>query len=84
MVMGGDSCLTSLQNLKKDRTSQKELSKLLNEKEETIVELRLEGESLSKQAGKHSDLIKKLRTKEKTLEKDLGSTKTSLEEKTKV
>ena len=54
------------------------------EKDEVITDLREEGESLSRQAGKHSEIIKKLRTKEKILEKDLGSTKTSLEERTKV
>ena len=72
------------QVLKKDRVSQKELTKLLSEKDEVIADLRSEGESLSKQAGKHSEIIKKLRSKEKSLEKELTSTKSGLEEKTKV
>ncbi len=70
--------------MKKDRISQKDVAKLLAEKDEIIVDLREEGENLSRQAGKHSEIIKKLRTKEKSLEKELNSTKNSLEEKTKV
>ena len=73
-----------LQVLKKDRISQKDVAKLLAEKDEIIVDLREEGENLSRQAGKHSEIIKKLRTKEKSLEKELNSTKNSLEERTKV
>ncbi len=57
---------------------------MVAEKDEVIADLRSEGESLSKQAGKHSDIIKKLRTKEKAVEKELTSTKANLEEKTKV
>jgi hypothetical protein len=76
--------LSILQVLKKDRISQKDVAKLLAEKDEIIVDLREEGENLSRQAGKHSEIIKKLRTKEKSLEKELNSTKNSLEEKTKV
>jgi hypothetical protein len=72
------------QVLKKDRISQKDVAKLLAEKDEIIVDLREEGENLSRQAGKHSEIIKKLRTKEKSLEKELNSTKNSLEEKNKV
>jgi hypothetical protein len=39
---------------------------------------------LSKQAGKQSEIIKKLRAKEKSLEKELSTTKSNLDEKTKV
>ncbi len=73
-----------MQVLKKDRISQKDVAKLLAEKDEIIVDLREEGENLSRQAGKHSEIIKKLRAKEKSLEKELNSTKNSLEERTKV
>ncbi len=38
------------------------------------------GESLSKQVGKHSEIIKKLRAKEKASDKELKSLRTELEE----
>ena len=60
--------------------SQEELSSLLEEKDEIIEDLRSEGEKLSKQVGKHSDIIKKLRTKEKANEKEIKKLKKELEE----
>ena len=42
---------------------------MLQEKEEIIMELRAEGEKLSKQHLQHSTAIKKLRAKEKEDEK---------------
>lgn len=47
------------------RMSKGELESLLGEKDETIKELRHEGEKLSKQQLQHSNIIKKLRAKEK-------------------
>lgn len=47
------------------RLSKSEIDTLMVEKDETIKELREEGEKLSKQQLQHSNIIKKLRTKEK-------------------
>lgn len=47
------------------RMSKGEMESLLSEKDETIKELREEGEKLSKQQLQHSNIIKKLRAKEK-------------------
>lgn len=47
----------------------------LKEKEEQIAELLAEGEKLSKQELKQSNVIKKLREKEKDLEKQLDGTR---------
>lgn len=47
------------------RLSKNELESAVAEKDETIKELREEGEKLSKQQLHHSNIIKKLRTKEK-------------------
>ena len=55
----------------------------IKEKDEIINDLRSEGEALSKQAGKHCEVIKKLRTKEKSNEKEIKHLKEKLEEKTK-
>lgn len=61
--------------------SETEISDLIKEKDDVIDDLRREGEALSKQVGKHSDIIKKLRTKEKANEKETKSLKTELEER---
>ena len=61
--------------------SQNELNEILKEKDEIIDDLRHEGESLSKQAGKHSEVIKKLRAKEKSNEKEMKSLKSDLDDK---
>ena len=53
------------------------------EKDEIIQDLRAEGEALSKQVGKHSEVIKKLRSKEKSNEKEIKNFKDKLEDKTK-
>lgn len=50
------------------RMSKSELEGLIAEKDETINELREEGEKLSKQQLNHSNIIKKLRAKEKESE----------------
>lgn len=47
------------------KISKGEIEKTLSEKDETIKELREEGEKLSKQQLQHSTIIKKLRAKEK-------------------
>lgn len=48
-----------------DKISKEELDKVIDEKDAMIVELRKEGEQLSKQVLQHSNIIKKLRAKEK-------------------
>lgn len=53
------------------RMSKGELETLINEKDETIKELRHEGEKLSKQQLQHSNIIKKLRAKEKENESSI-------------
>ncbi len=60
--------------------SAQELHEVLKEKNEIIDDLRREGEQLSKQVGKHSDVTKKLRTKEKATEKELKQLRQQLEE----
>jgi chromosome segregation ATPase len=60
--------------------SQSELTELLAEKDDSITGLQREGESLSKQVGKHSEIIKKLRAKEKAAASEMKSIKTELEE----
>ena len=55
----------------------------IQEKDEIIKDLRSEGEALSKQAGKHCEVIKKLRTKEKSNEKEIKQLKEKLDEKIK-
>lgn len=63
-----DSLRKQLEHSKQDaatRMSKGELETLINEKDETIKELREEGEKLSKQQLQHSNIIKKLRAKEK-------------------
>ena len=45
--------------------------------------MRTEGEALSKQVGKHSEIVKKLRSKEKSNEKEIKNLKEKLEDKTK-
>ena len=55
----------------------------IQEKDEIINDLRSEGEALSKQAGKHCEVIKKLRTKEKSNEKEIKHLKEKLDEKIK-
>lgn len=47
------------------RLSKGEIETLINEKDDTIAQLREEGEKLSKQQLQHSNIIKKLRAKEK-------------------
>jgi hypothetical protein len=82
-------CFNDLPNLQKlnqesaTRISQRELSDLINEKDDEIKELRREGESLSKQVGKHSEVIKKLRGKEKSNEAELKTLKSELEDRRK-
>jgi chromosome segregation ATPase len=61
--------------------SQNELNEILKEKDEIIDDLRHEGESLSKQAGKHAEVIKKLRAKEKANDKEIKSLKSDLDDK---
>lgn len=61
--------------------SDKELKELLSEKDEIIDDLRREGESLSKQVGKHSEVIKKLRTKEKSTDKEVKKLSSQLEDR---
>lgn len=53
------------------RISKGEIESLMAEKDETIKELREEGEKLSKQQLQHSNIIKKLRAKEKENESTL-------------
>lgn len=63
-----DSLRKQLDQAKLDvatRLSKNELEAAVAEKDETIKELRDEGEKLSKQQLQHSNIIKKLRTKEK-------------------
>lgn len=63
-----DSLRKQLDQVKQEastRMSKIELETLINEKDETIKELREEGEKLSKQQLQHSNIIKKLRAKEK-------------------
>lgn len=63
-----DSLRKQLEKVKQEastRMSKGELEALINEKDETIKELREEGEKLSKQQLQHSNIIKKLRAKEK-------------------
>lgn len=63
-----DSLRKQLEQVKQEaasRMSKGELESLLSEKDETINELRQEGEKLSKQQLQHSNIIKKLRAKEK-------------------
>lgn len=50
------------------KVSKVELNALILEKDETIAQLREEGEKLSKQQLQHSNIIKKLRAKEKEQE----------------
>ena len=54
---------------------------MIKEKDETIEDLMREGEKLSKQVGKHSEIIKKLRSKEKSNEKEIKALKTDLDKK---
>ena len=63
------------------RMTQIQVDEIILEKDEIISDLRSEGESLSKQVGKQSEIIKKLRQKEKSSEKDLNSTREKLEKK---
>lgn len=63
-----DSLRKNLEQLKVEaatRLSSQEMFTLSAEKDETIKELREEGEKLSKQQLQHSNIIKKLRVKEK-------------------
>lgn len=57
------------------RMSKSEIDTLMTEKEETIKELREEGEKLSKQQLQHSNIIKKLRAKEKDNEATINHLK---------
>ena len=61
--------------------SQNEMNELVQEKDETIEDLMKEGEKLSRQVGKHSEIIKKLRSKEKSNEKEIKALKTDLDKK---
>ncbi|XP_065564610.1 TATA element modulatory factor-like isoform X3 [Artemia franciscana] len=62
------------------KISKLEADAMLQEKEEIIMELRAEGEKLSKQQLQHSTAIKKLRAKEKEDEKLLKIQKEKIEE----
>lgn len=66
-----DSLRKQLEQCKQEsavRISKSEMSAMMDEKEETIRQLREEGEKLSKQQLQHSNIIKKLRAKEKEQE----------------
>lgn len=78
-----DSLRKQLDQSKQDaatRLSKGEMDTVLVEKEETIQELREEGEKLSKQHLQHSNIIKKLRTKEKEHETTIKHLKESIED----
>ncbi|KAJ3663191.1 hypothetical protein Zmor_007495 [Zophobas morio] len=62
------------------RLSKGDLETLMNEKDETIKELREEGEKLSKQQLQHSNIIKKLRAKEKENESTIKHLKETIED----
>lgn len=62
--------------------SKVEFDQIMVERDEIISELRSEGETLSRQAGKHSEIIKTLRAKERGQDRELTSTKEKLEKKT--
>ncbi|GLV42283.1 uncharacterized protein CBL_03020 [Carabus blaptoides fortunei] len=64
------------------RMSKGELESLLGDKDETIKELRHEGEKLSKQQLQHSNIIKRLRAKEKENESTIKHLKERVEELT--
>ncbi len=81
-----DKLKDEVKALKKDnstRVAQSEFQEIIAEKDEIITDLRQEGETLSKQVGKHSEVIKKLRSKEKASDKDIKNLKSQLEDKTK-
>ena len=71
-----------MKTLKKEAASRLSDAEIA-EKDEIITDLRAEGESLSKQVGKHSEIIKKLRSKEKSNEKEIKNLKDKVEDKTK-
>merc|ERR1712223_227462 len=67
-IVERDKYQSELKTLKKEaanRLSDAEIA----EKDEIITDLRAEGESLSKQVGKHSEIIKKLRSKKNPMKK---------------
>lgn len=66
-----DSLRKQLEQSKQEaavKVSKTEINSLIVEKDETIAQLREEGEKLSKQQLQHSNIIKKLRAKEKEQE----------------
>lgn len=66
-----DSLRKQLEQCKQEaaiKVSKTEINALIVEKDETIAQLREEGEKLSKQQLQHSNIIKKLRAKEKEQE----------------
>ncbi|XP_076161180.1 TATA element modulatory factor isoform X4 [Ptiloglossa arizonensis] len=78
-----DSLRKNLEQLKVEaatRLSSQEMFTLSAEKDETIKELREEGEKLSKQQLQHSNIIKKLRVKEKENDALIKSQKEQIEE----
>lgn len=60
-----DSLIKKLEKVQLNHETYANLTDDLNEKNETIQQLRLEGEKLSKQHLQQSNIIKKLRTQEK-------------------
>ncbi|RZC32958.1 TATA element modulatory factor, partial [Asbolus verrucosus] len=62
------------------RMSKSELEALISEKDETIKELREEGEKLSKQQLQHSNIIKRLRAKEKENKSTIKHLKETIED----
>ena len=78
-----DSLRKQLEQCKHEGTlklSKGEVDLMMNEKLETIKELRDEGEKLSKQQLHHSNIIKKLRAKEKEQEVTIKHLKESVED----
>ena len=64
------------------RITHVQVDEIISEKNEIITDLRAEGESLSKQVGKQSEIIKKIRQKEKASDKELKNLKEKIERKT--
>ncbi|CAH0546904.1 unnamed protein product [Brassicogethes aeneus] len=77
-----DTLRKQLEHSKQDaatKMSKSDLESLISEKDETIKELREEGEKLSKQQLQHSNIIKKLRAKEKENEITIKHMKENIE-----
>uniref|UniRef100_A0A0K2V582 Putative LOC100868131 [Apis florea] n=1 Tax=Lepeophtheirus salmonis TaxID=72036 RepID=A0A0K2V582_LEPSM len=63
------------------RKREEEWKEMIEERDSTISDLRCEGESLSKEVGKYSELVKKLRSKDKNNDKEIKALKSELETK---